>query len=68
VPADVEVLSHCEPVYAEFEGWRTPITSARKWRDLPAKAQAYLRAIAELSAAKLGIVSVGPGREQTILV
>ena len=68
VPADVEVLSQCEPVYAEFEGWRAPTSKARKWKDLPAKAQAYLRAIAELSGAKLAIVSVGPGREQTIMV
>jgi adenylosuccinate synthase len=68
VPADVEVLSQCEPVYAEFEGWRTPTNKARKWKDLPAKARAYLKAIAELSAAKLAIVSVGPAREQTIFV
>ena len=68
MPADVEVLSRCEPVYAEFEGWRTPTSKARRWKDLPVKARTYLKAIAELSAAKLAIVSVGPGREQTIVV
>jgi len=66
VPADVEVLSRCEPVYAEFEGWCEPTTEARKWKDLPPKARTYLKAIAELSGAELAIVSVGPGREQTI--
>jgi len=35
---------------------------------LPAKARAYLKAIAELTGAKLGIVSVGPSRDQTIFV
>jgi len=68
VPADVEVLSRCEPVYAEFEGWCEPTTEARKWKHLPKKARRYLKAIAELSGAKLTIVSVGPGREQTIVV
>jgi adenylosuccinate synthase len=68
VPNDIEVLSRCEPVYAEFEGWRTPTHNAKRWKDLPAKTRTYLKAIAELSGAKLAIASVGPGREQTIFV
>ncbi|MCX8091945.1 MAG: adenylosuccinate synthase [Verrucomicrobiae bacterium] len=68
VPNDAQVLAECEPVYAEFEGWRTPTSGARRWKDLPAKARAYLRAIAELTGARLSLVSVGPGREQTIFV
>jgi len=55
-------------VYVDFEGWRTPTDKARKWKDLPAKARAYLKAIAELTGAKLSIVSVGPSRNQTIFV
>jgi adenylosuccinate synthase len=68
VPNDIEALSRCEPVYAEFPGWRTPTIAARKWKDLPPKARAYLKALADLTGAKLGIVSVGPGREQTIFL
>ncbi len=68
VPNDVEVLSRCVPVYAEFPGWRTPTDKARKWKDLPAKTRSYLKAIAELTGAKVTIASVGPGREQTIFV
>jgi adenylosuccinate synthase len=68
VPSDVEVLARCQPVYAEFPGWRTPTQNARKWKDLPVKARQYLKAIAELSDARLTIASVGPGREQTIFV
>ena len=37
-------------------------------RICPAKTRAYLKALAELSGAKLAIASVGPGREQTIVV
>jgi adenylosuccinate synthase len=68
VPNDAQVLAECEPVYVEFEGWRTPTDKARSWKQLPSKARAYLKAIAELSNAKLFIASVGPGREQTIFV
>ena len=68
VPNDVEVLARCEPVYAEFPGWRTPTHTAKSWRQLPPKARDYLKAISELSGAKLFIASVGPGRDQTIFV
>ncbi len=68
VPNDIEVLARCEPVYAEFPGWRTPTTKARKWGDLPTRTRSYLKALAELTGARLAIASVGPGREQTIFV
>jgi adenylosuccinate synthase len=68
VPSDVEELAQCEPVYAEFPGWLTPTTGAKTWKDLPAKTRAYLKAIAELTGARLAIASVGPGREQTIFL
>jgi adenylosuccinate synthase len=68
VPNDAQVLAECEPVYIEFEGWRTPTDKARKFADLPPKARAYLKAIAELTNAKLFIASIGPAREQTIFV
>jgi len=68
VPNDIELLSKCEPVYAEFPGWQTPTDTARKWKELPTKTRAYLNALSELTGAKLAIASVGPGREQTIFV
>jgi adenylosuccinate synthase len=67
-PTDSRQLSHCKPAYVEFEGWKTPTTEAKKWADLPPKAREYLKAIADLTGAKLSIVSVGPGRDQTILL
>ena len=68
VPNDAKVLAACEPIYVEFDGWMTPTDKARTWKQLPAKARAYLKAIAELSNAKLHIASVGPSRDQTIFV
>jgi len=68
VPNDIEVLSRCEPVYAEFAGWRAPTHHARTWKQLPPRARSYLNAIADLTGARVGIASVGPGRDQTIFV
>ena len=68
VPNDAQVLAECEPVYVEFEGWRTATDKAKTFKQLPAKAREYLKAIAELTNAKLFIASVGPGRDQTIFV
>jgi adenylosuccinate synthase len=68
IPNDLEVLARCEPVYAEFAGWRQPTHTARSWKQLPLKARTYLKAIAELTGAPLSLVSVGPERAQTILL
>ena len=68
VPNDIELLSKCQPIYAEFRGWRTPTHDIRHWKELPARARAYLKAIAELTDARLAIASIGPAREQTIFL
>jgi len=65
-PSDAAVLAACKPVYAEFAGWRTPLTGVHTWRQLPARARAYLKALEKLVGARISIVSVGPSREQTI--
>lgn len=67
-PSDVNILAKVEPVYAEFEGWKTPTTGAKGWKDLPKKTREYLKAISDLTGAKIGIISVGPERSQTIFV
>jgi len=68
VPADIELLAKCEPVYAELPGWRVSTTRCRRWKELPQNARKYLSALAELTGGKLKIVSVGPARDQTIFV
>ena len=68
VPNDIELFSKCEPVFSKLPGWKTPTHEIREWKKLPARTRSYLRAIAELTGAKLGIVSVGPAREQTIFL
>src|SRR5438874_6040383 len=68
MPNDIELLAKCEPIYKDFPGWKRPTHLARRWKELPAKARDYLKAIAELTGARLAIASVGPAREQTIFV
>jgi len=65
-PTDSEQLSRCEPVYIEMPGWMKSTEKAKKFSDLPPKARAYVKKIAELTGAKLSIVSIGPARAQTI--
>jgi adenylosuccinate synthase len=68
VPNDIEAFAACEPVYEELPGWRTATNQVREWKRLPRPARSYLKAIAEYTGARLGIVSVGPARDQTFFV
>jgi adenylosuccinate synthase len=68
VPTDIELMAKCEPIYAEFPGWETSTTRCTKWKELPGAARNYLKALAELTGARLKIVSVGPARAQTIFI
>ena len=67
-PSDHEAFARCEPVYEEMPGWLTPTEKTRRYEDLPVAARRYLQRICKLTGAKLGIVSVGPRRNQTIQV
>ena len=67
-PCDAAQLESCEPIYEEIAGWGESTQRAKKFSDLPAAARAYVNRLAELTGAKLTIVSVGPGRGQTILL
>ena len=67
-PSDVRQLAQCEPVYLELPGWQTATNGAKKFTNLPRNAQSYLHKLAELSRARLSIASVGPNRDQTIVL
>jgi adenylosuccinate synthase len=65
-PADPARLARCRPVYEEMRGWQTPIGHLRRPEDLPPAAQAYVNRLTGLIGGKLGLLSVGPGREATL--
>jgi adenylosuccinate synthase len=66
VPASLEDLAICQPIYEEFDGWDKSIEDARCYEDIPENAKIYLRKIEEFTDTKISIVSVGPRRDQTI--
>ena len=67
-PASSKVMHSAEPVYEEMEGWDAPLGHVRKFSDLPKSAQKYVRRIEKIVGTEIILVSVGPGREQTILL
>jgi adenylosuccinate synthase len=67
-PMDYAELAACVPIYIDLPGWLTPTDAIREWKALPENARQYLEKIAALCGAKLKIASVGPNREQTILL
>lgn len=67
-PASLKVLADIEPVYEELPGWQMDISGIRRYEDLPANARRYVERLSECAGARLGIVSVGPDREQTIVM
>jgi adenylosuccinate synthase len=67
-PASSKVMHGAQPVYEEMAGWEVALNYARQFSDLPAPAQKYVRRIEEVVGTKIILVSVGPGREQTILL
>ena len=67
-PASLKVMETLEPVWEEFPGWQEPVTDARSVADLPANARRYMERLEELVETEIVIVSVGPDRDQTILL
>jgi adenylosuccinate synthase len=66
-PVDAEDWEDCTPVYEEMPGWSEDISSAKSLAELPANARAYLDRVAEITKTPIGIVSVGPDRQQTMV-
>lgn len=67
-PASLKQLERCQPVYEELPGWDEDITGVREYRDLPENAKRFLMRIEELSQTPLATVSVGPSRDQTMIL
>jgi adenylosuccinate synthase len=66
-PPSLTVLEQCTPVYETMPGWNENTSKIKKFNQLPEKTKAYLKRIEELSGVEIKIVSVGPGREETII-
>ncbi|WP_418223715.1 adenylosuccinate synthase [Clostridium isatidis] len=67
-PASLEDLAKCEPIYEEFEGWDDSVADARSYDEIPENAKKYLKRIEKFTGVPISIVSVGPKRDQTIVL
>ena len=67
-PTNASQFANCKPIYKTLPGWQKPTTECRSLSDLPKEALTYLRFLGKLMEVPIAIVSVGPGRDQTIIV
>lgn len=68
LPAKLETFENCVPVYEELPGWNTDITGVRSFDQLPENAKKYVKRLEELAGCPIVMVSVGPRRDQTMML
>lgn len=61
-------LAEVKPIYETFDGWKTDTSKSKKFEDLPEQLRKYLKLISNFVGVPISYVSVGPDREQTIVV
>jgi adenylosuccinate synthase len=67
-PYDQNILNTAEPVYENLDGWTEDITSVKKFDDLPENAKKYINAIEDFIEVPITFISVGPERNQNIVI
>jgi adenylosuccinate synthase len=68
LPGNIRSIQRLQPVYEELSGWQEDLRHIRNVEDLPAKTRKYVKRIEELTETPAWIISVGPGREETLLL
>lgn len=68
MPANAEVLNHCEPIYEELPGWSQTTYGIKNYEDLPQNAKNYLKRLEELVGVEISSISTGPDRNETIIL
>ena len=66
-PSEIKILEQCTPVYETHPGWKQNTSTTTEYTDLPENVKKYLDRVVELANVPIKIVSVGPGREATII-
>ena len=67
-PATIQELERCRPIFEELPGWSEDIRKVRRMEDFPQANRNYLKRMEELVGVPIQIVSVGPDREETIVL
>ena len=68
MPSNIKQAAEVQPVYEEMPGWDEDITGVRSYEDLPVAAKDYIKRIEDFTGVEPVIVSVGPDREETMLL
>jgi adenylosuccinate synthase len=68
VPSHQSLFHRAQPVYEELEGWDESLSEARSFGNLPPAARKYVERLQDLAGVRIGVVSVGPAREQSLAV
>ncbi|MDE2484489.1 MAG: adenylosuccinate synthase [candidate division NC10 bacterium] len=66
-PNETGLLQACEPIYEEVPGWNESIAGITSYKYLPTRCRTYIERIEGLTGVKVGLISIGPRRDQTIL-
>ena len=67
-PGDLQILAECKPIYETLPGWSEDISGIRNYIDLPENTKNYLKRIEEIAETPVQIISIGPAREETIVL
>ncbi len=67
-PKEIEVLTHCEPVYVEVKGWKESTLGIKEFDKLPANARKYIKKIEKMLKIKVQIISTGQKRDEIIVL
>jgi adenylosuccinate synthase len=67
-PSTIAEIERCKPIYEEHQGWKQDLSGIKDYNDLPPLAKAYLARLAELAGAPVGLLGIGPSRDQTLRV
>ncbi|MGW4425636.1 adenylosuccinate synthase [Streptosporangium sp. NPDC004631] len=68
IPMTQTDFHHAKPVYEELPGWQEDISGAKSFEDLPVNAQSYVKALEQMSGARVSAIGVGPGRTETLQI
>ena len=68
LPAAVEDQLQVKPIYKTFEGWKTSTKGTKSFKDLPKKAQEYIKGLEKFIETKVASISTSPERKDTILI
>ncbi len=63
-----EIYNNIEPIYKEFKGWKTELSKFSNANELPEELKEYIKFIEDETKVPITIVSIGPNRNQTIMI